>query len=72
MAVVAPDERSAASGIITLARTSASALGPVAAGALLSASFVSAPFYLAGGIKIIYDFLLLWQFRHTHPPEERS
>jgi MFS family permease len=70
MAVVAPDERSAASGIITLARTSASALGPVAAGVLFSASFMSAPFFLAGGLKIIYDLLLLWQFRHVRPPEE--
>jgi MFS family permease len=68
MAVVAPDERSAASGIITLARTSASALGPVAAGVLFNASFMNAPFFLAGGLKIIYDFLLLWQFRHVHPP----
>jgi len=70
MAVVAPDERSAASGVITLARTGASALGPMATGALFSASFMSAPFFLAGGLKIIYDFLLLWQFRHIRPPEE--
>jgi len=69
MAVVAPDERSAASGIITLTRTSASALGPVAAGALLNASFMSAPFFIAGGMKIVYDLLLLWQFRHIHPSE---
>lgn len=69
MAVVAPDERSAASGIITLARTSASALGPVAAGLLFNASFMSAPFFLAGGLKIIYDLLLLWQFRHVRPLE---
>ncbi len=72
MAVVAPDERSAASGIITLARTSASALGPVAAGILFNASFMSAPFFLAGGLKIIYDLLLLWQFRHVRPPEEEQ
>ncbi len=70
MAVVAPDERSAASGIITLARTSASALGPVAAGSLFQASFMSAPFFIAGGLKIVYDLLLLWQFRHIRPPEE--
>ncbi len=70
MAVVAPDERSAASGIITLVRTSASALGPVAAGTLFNASFLSVPFFLAGGLKIVYDLLLLWQFRHVRPPEE--
>ena len=70
MAVVAPDERSAASGIISLARTSASALGPVAAGVMFNASLMSAPFFLAGGLKIIYDLLLLWQFRHVRPPVE--
>ncbi len=70
MAVVAPDERSAASGIITLARTGASALGPVAAGVLFNASFMSAPFFIAGGLKIVYDLLLLWQFRHIRPPGE--
>jgi len=72
MAVVAPDERSAASGIITLARTGASALGPVAAGSLFQASFMSAPFFIAGGLKIVYDLLLLWQFRHIRPPEEEE
>jgi MFS family permease len=72
MAVVAPDERSAASGLITLARTSASALGPVAAGSLFQASFMSAPFFIAGGLKIVYDLLLLWQFRHIRPPEEEE
>jgi len=72
MAVVAPDERSAASGIITLVRTSASALGPVAAGTLFNASFMSVPFFLAGGLKIVYDLLLLWQFRHVRPPEEEG
>jgi len=72
MAMVAPDERSAASGIITLVRTSASALGPVAAGALFNASLMNVPFFLAGGMKITYDLLLLWQFRHVRPLEEEG
>jgi MFS family permease len=71
MAVVAPNERSAAAGITTLVRTMASAFGPVMTGAFFSASLMSLPFFLAGGIKIIYDLALLWNFRHIKPPEER-
>jgi len=70
MAVVAPDERSAAAGVTTLTRTMASAFGPLVTGALFSASLMSLPFFLAGGIKIIYDLALLWNFRHIKPPEE--
>ncbi|MBM4256251.1 MAG: MFS transporter [Deltaproteobacteria bacterium] len=72
MAVVAPDERSAASGIINLARTGASALGPIAAGAMFNASLMNMPFFLAGTMKIVYDLLLLWQFRHVRPLEEEG
>jgi hypothetical protein len=28
------------------------------------------PFILGGGLKIVYDLLLLWAFRHIKPPEE--
>jgi hypothetical protein len=30
------------------------------------------PFYLAGGLKIIYDVLLYRNFKATRPPEERQ
>ena len=71
MAVVAPDERSAAAGVTALARTIASAFGPVVTGVLFSASLLSMPFFLAGGIKIVYDLALYWNFRHIKPSEER-
>src|SRR5437773_6818358 len=44
MAVVDPDERSAAAGMTTIARTAASALAPVLTGALIGMSLLSAPF----------------------------
>jgi hypothetical protein len=31
---------------------------------------MSIPFFLAGGLKIVYDLLLLRSFRHVKPPEE--
>jgi MFS family permease len=71
MAVVAPDERSAAAGFTTLVRTLASAASPALTGALLGASLFSAPFLLAGGLKIIYDLTLYRQFRALRPPEEQ-
>jgi len=71
MAVVAPDERSAASGITSIVRTLGSAAAPLVTGALLGASLLSAPFFVAGGLKIVYDLSLYQSFRSLKPPEER-
>jgi MFS family permease len=72
MAVVDPDERSAAAGVTGVARTTGAAISPSITGALLSyPSLLNIPFYLAGGLKIIYDVLLYRGFRSTRPPEER-
>jgi len=70
MAVVDPDERSAASGVTTIARSIGAALSPTLSGALLNASLISVPFFLSGGIKIIYDLTLYYSFRRVKPPEE--
>jgi MFS family permease len=72
IAVVDPDERSAASGITTIARTLASAAGPVVTGALFSAGLLGAPFFLSGCLKIAYDLSLWRSFRSVRPPEERQ
>jgi MFS family permease len=71
MAVVSPEERSAAAGITGIARTTGSSLAPVITGPMLaSASLVNLPFFLSGGLKIIYDLLLYRNFRRNLPPEE--
>lgn len=72
MAVVDPDERSAAAAVTTVARTAAVALAPAITGALLSLGLLSAPFVLAGGLKIVYDLLLYRSFRQIRPQEERQ
>ena len=72
MAVVDPDERSAAAGATTIVRTAASAISPTLTGLLLGASLLSVPFFLAGGMKIVYDLLLYRSFRTLRPPEEQS
>jgi sugar phosphate permease len=72
MAVVAADERSAAAGVTTFARTAGSALAPSITGVLFGASFLNTPFFLAGSMKIVYDVALYFCFRHVKPPEESN
>lgn len=70
MAVVPPAERAAAASITLVPRSLAAAAGPVLAGYLLSISSFGWPLVIAGGLKIIYDILLLRMFRTVRPPEE--
>ena len=71
MAVVTPAERAAAASVTSVPRSLAAALSPALSGALLAAAFKGWPLIVAGVLKIIYDILLLIQFRHVKPPEER-
>ena len=71
MAVVDPDERSAASGVTTIARSLGAAWSPWLTGILLQSSFLSVPFYISGSLKIVYDLLVYRDFRALKPPEER-
>jgi len=71
MAVVGPDERSAASGFTGVARTTGAALSPLFAGLLFSRpSLINVPFFIAGTLKIAYDLLVYRAFRSIKPPEE--
>jgi MFS family permease len=71
MAVVAPDERSAASGVTGVARTTGAALSPVFAGILMSnPAFLGLPFIISGALKIVYDLALYFNFRAIKTPEE--
>ena len=72
MAVVSPDERSAASGITGIARTTGSSLAPVFVGPLMaSATLLGSVFFISGGLKIIYDLALYYNFVKLPPPEEK-
>jgi MFS family permease len=71
LAVVSPDERSAASGITSIARSLGAALSPMLSGLFISIpSLISVPFYLCGGLKIAYDLALYRNFKSLKPPEE--
>jgi MFS family permease len=71
MAVVSPDERSAASGVTAIARSVGASLSPMLTGLFFSVpALFNVPFFLTGGLKIIYDLLLYREFRLLKPPEE--
>ncbi len=70
MAMVPPEERAAAASITNVPRSLASGLSPSLSGALLALSSFGWPLVIGGALKIVYDLLLLAQFRKVHPPEE--
>jgi MFS family permease len=71
MAVVAPEERSAAAGVAGVARTIGAAISPLCVGFLFARpSMINLPFYIAGTLKIAYDLLLYKEFVAIRPPEE--
>jgi MFS family permease len=73
MAVVDPDERAAAAGVTGIARTTGAAISPLLAAPLFAVPGLAAlPFFIAGGLKIVYDLALWRAFRSRRPPEERS
>ena len=73
MAIVAPDERSAAAGVTGIARSLGVALSPLIAAPLyLSAALAWAPFVIAGSLKIVYDVALYRAFQTVRPPEETA
>jgi MFS family permease len=71
MAVVRPEERSAAGGVTGVARTIGASISPVLAGLMFARpSWINAPFFVAGALKIVYDVLLYREFVSVRPPEE--
>lgn len=64
MAVVDPDERSAAAGITSVARSAGAAISPALATPLVATAALGAlPFVIAGGLKLVYDVALYVTFR---------
>jgi len=72
MAVVTPAERAAAASVTAVPRSLASSISPAFAGFMLAGPFSGLPLVLCGALKIAYDVVLLYSFRHLKPPEERQ
>jgi MFS family permease len=73
MAVVRPEERSAAAGTTGAARIIGASIAPVFVGLMFARpSLVNLPFFIAGTLKIVYDLLLYRGFVTHLPPEEKD
>jgi MFS family permease len=73
IAVVSPEERSAAAGVTGVARSVGAALSPALAAVLLATpTLFGLPFLLAGTIKIIDDVLVYWGFITFHPSDKKT
>jgi MFS family permease len=74
MALVEPEERTAAASVTSLARSVGSGVSPVISGALLTGPLVALglPLILGGGLKAGYDLALWGVFRRVKLPEERG
>jgi MFS family permease len=73
MALVAPEERTAAASVTSLARSVGSSTSPFISGLLLQGPLLvlGLPFILAGTLKAAYDCSLWLVFRHVHLVEEQ-
>jgi MFS family permease len=73
IAVVRPDERSAAAGVTAVARSVGASISPMLATVLVgSAAWMTMPFFLAGGLKIVYDVLLYKAFSSNCSAKDRA
>jgi len=72
MAVVAPEERAAASSMTNVPRSLASALPPLAAGWMLDQTTFAWPLLICAACKITYDLLLLKMFTDVAPSDSTS
>ncbi len=73
IAVVAPDERSAAAGVTGIARSVGASISPALTGIFLAnPALFSVPFFLCGGLKLVYDLALYRSFSTMKAPEENK
>jgi MFS family permease len=68
VALVDPDERVAAAAFTNTARYVSRPIGPAVAGTLMQTA-AGAPFFIAGGVKIVYDLLIYAAFRRVELPD---
>ncbi|HEX5369886.1 MAG TPA: MFS transporter, partial [Dehalococcoidia bacterium] len=70
MAMVPPEERSAAASVTNVPRSLAAAFAPALGGFLLSQTTFGWPLVLGGAVKIVYDIVLLAMFANLRPDDE--
>ena len=72
MALVSPEERPAAAGFTGSGRALAQACAPLVSGVAMATAATGTPFFLSGGLKIVYDLALFFRFRRVKLPGRTS
>lgn len=74
MALVTPEERTAAASVTSLARSAGAATSPIVSGLLLQGSVLALglPFVIAGTLKVAYDLALWALFRRIDSAEMKG
>jgi predicted MFS family arabinose efflux permease len=72
VAMVDPEERTAATAFTNTARYVVRPFGALGAGAVMQGIAFGAPWVIAGALKIVYDLLIFATFRKVPLPEERG
>ena len=70
VALVSPEERVAAASFTNISRNLSQAVSPSFTGYALRFLSLSSPFFIGGGLKIVYDISLYMNFRARKSPEE--
>lgn len=70
VAIVAPEERTAAAGTTAISRNVSQGSSPYLSGYAQQAVSLSSPFFIGGALKIVYDVAMYFSFRKIRPPEE--
>lgn len=70
MSLVERADRARVAATLSGARGVAQSAGPFPAVALDAAGLLAAPFFVGGGVKIVYDLLLFRRFRHVAERDE--
>ena len=69
MEAVAPSERVHAAALTNAVRPAAAAIAPVFAGLAVQTAAMGVPFFVAGGLKIVYDLAVYSAFKRMKRPQ---
>jgi MFS family permease len=72
MLAVRDDERERAASLTNISRTLAQSISPALTGWVMTTVSLATPFFLGGGLKIVYDLLLYTTIRHLETRSPRS
>jgi MFS family permease len=72
MQAVPAEDRAYAAGLTNAVRPAAAAVAPLFAGYAVQTAAMGLPFFVAGGLKIVYDLIMFAAFRSVPTPEIAS